>query len=260
MIITARTHVGKIRTNNEDSIGISDKNQAVPFIMIADGMGGHNAGEVASANAVEIISKELEATAANEMETAPGSAIHRAIMKANLKVSALGHANKGMNGMGTTITLAVLMEERICIGHIGDSRAYLFHMGTLSCLTKDHSVVQELLDMGKITAEEARKHPQKNVITRALGVDYDVMEDYIEVPWEKSDVLFLCSDGLTNLVTDEEIQSEFRKRSLAPDWPAAHSLEECMDALVELALRHGGNDNISVVAALNGIEVMQDHE
>ena len=240
-----KTHVGKVRPNNEDSYYIPQRSQP-PVVMIADGMGGHNAGEVASSEAIRLIAQSLEENM-EELRTEPGSALRKAIYRANLNINALAQDNQAMRGMGTTITAAVLEEKAFTLGHIGDSRAYLYHRGKLHCLTRDQSVVQELVDMGKITRSQAQHHPQKNLITRALGAGYEVEADILENTWQAGDLLLLCSDGLNNFVTDDEM-----RRILAgcyqKDMDEA-SLEQLCDRLVTAALSRGGGDNITVVVA-----------
>ncbi|MDH4139078.1 MAG: protein phosphatase 2C domain-containing protein, partial [Coriobacteriia bacterium] len=185
--------VGRVRTHNEDAVLLSP-----PLYAVADGLGGHQAGEIASTLAVESL---LE----NAPLRADAKALGRAVRSANRAVIDGAREGLGRAGMGTTLTAAIVEDTRIAIAHAGDSRAYLFHGGELERITLDHSVVADLIRQGSITEEESRTHPNRSVITRALGSDPNMYADTFEVDAEPGDRLLLCSDGLTSMLTDVRI-------------------------------------------------------
>ena len=214
----ARSDVGCVRNHNEDSYLV-----ASPLFCVCDGMGGHAAGEVASAIAVETIAKTGPKTAdAAQL----GAAIEAAVN------------GIGRPGMGCTATAAVIDGTTLAIAHVGDSRAYLLHEGTLIRVTRDHSYVEELVDAGEITADEARVHPNRSVITRALGSDPAMYADHFTLNVEEGDRLILCSDGLSSMIPDGEIERVAQQSSTA---------QICTDNLVDAALAAGGGDNVTVV-------------
>lgn len=234
MIYYARTDKGKVRSRNEDFI-YAPQNGGGFFAVVADGMGGHKAGEVASRIVVETVVerlKELEPDGVTE------DAVRSALIAANASVWDESQTDAGLRGMGSTATIAAFNGSAAIIGHVGDSRAYLFRGGKLSQITKDHSYVQMLIDNGYITSKQALYHPNKNVITRSVGTEDIIEVDTFTVPVQKGDALLLCSDGLNNIVADEEIEDILRRGT-----------ESAADALVEAALHGGGDDNISVVIA-----------
>ena len=240
MEIGVKTSKGKIREINQDSYYISaDEN--CPLFIIADGMGGHKAGEVASKLAVEIISSSFENQIKNiEMDdNSIINAIKNSIWRANDEIYRKSIENEEYSGMGTTVTMAYETNGNIFIGHVGDSRAYLLRDNTLYQITKDHSLVEELVKNGSITREEARFHPQKNIITRAVGTDKEVEIDLIVKEKSKGDILLLCTDGLTNMLNDEEI----KELLIIND-----DMQKACELLVQLSNEKGGLDNISVVA------------
>ncbi|MDL2289315.1 Stp1/IreP family PP2C-type Ser/Thr phosphatase [Clostridia bacterium OttesenSCG-928-F22] len=247
MIVAGNTHVGNIRTNNEDAVFAAKIQDNIALLMVADGMGGHNAGEVASHETIEVISNEITGLSSETLQADAPHIIRRAIQKANMKVHALSKKNKTMRGMGTTVAMALLFAEGGFIGHMGDSRAYLYSQGAIVRLTKDHSYVQELLDLGKITEAEAQQHPRKNVITRAIGGGYEADADVTPFVWQKGDLILLCSDGLTNCVENSEMEKIITDH-LQFDRDISNALCE---ALINAALYHGGTDNISVAVAWN---------
>ncbi len=229
----ARSDVGCVRSHNEDSYLVQS-----PLFCVCDGMGGHAAGEVASSIAVETIAK-----------TAPSSAdaaqLAAAVEAANAAIIAAASNGLGKPGMGCTATCAYIEGNTIAIAHVGDSRAYLLHEDTLIRVTRDHSYVEELVDAGEITADEARVHPNRSVITRALGSDPAMYADHFCLNIEEGDRLILCSDGLSSMVPDGEIETIATKSSTA---------QICVDNLVDAALAAGGHDNVSVVV----VDVVDD--
>jgi serine/threonine protein phosphatase PrpC len=222
-----RTDVGRQRSANEDSLFV-----APPLFAVADGMGGAKAGEVASAVAVEAVEGATESSEPVEAQLA---SIVRA---ANRRIYDLAVADESRRGMGTTLTLAKLHGDEVSLAHVGDSRAYRLRGGELEQLTHDHSLVAELERSGQITAEAAEHHPQRSIITRALGPEPDVEVDTYTLTGRDGDLFMICSDGLTSMISDDEVASILR---------SAGSLAEAADELVRAANQSGGKDNITVI-------------
>jgi protein phosphatase len=222
-----RTDVGRQRTANEDSLVMSP-----PLFAVADGMGGAKAGEVASAVAVEAVEQARESSEPIEAQLAG------IVRDANRRIYELAVADESRRGMGTTLTLAKVHDEEVSLAHVGDSRAYRMRGGELSQLTRDHSLVAELERSGQITAEAAEHHPQRSIITRALGPEPDVEVDTYTLAGRDGDVFLICSDGLTSMISDDEVASIVR---------SARSLDEAAGALVLAANQSGGKDNITVI-------------
>jgi serine/threonine protein phosphatase PrpC len=214
---------GRKRRRNEDSFVIDP-----PLFAVADGMGGAQAGEIAS---------KLAASAVRSSD--PGR-LEDLIQEANRRVHQRSVEDAAASGMGTTLTVAEIVDERVSIGHVGDSRAYLVRDGRLEQLTEDHSLVGELVRSGKLTPEEAESHPQRSVITRALGTDPDVDVDTFAVEPRPGDLFLLCSDGLTTMVDDRTIEQVVEDKR--------GDLEGLVNALIRAANKGGGEDNITVVA------------
>ncbi|MDX6486550.1 MAG: family protein phosphatase [Gaiellaceae bacterium] len=235
------TDSGRKRRRNEDAFVV-----APPLFAVADGMGGAQAGEVAS----KLAAAALE-------ETDPGSMkgeerVVSLIQEANRRVYERAASDPSTSGMGTTITVALVEAERVVIGHVGDSRAYLMRDGTLEQVTEDHSLVTELMKSGKLSPEEAEVHPQRSVITRALGTDPDVDVDTFTIDTQEGDVFLLCSDGLTTMVDDDDIFALLDRHH--------DDLDRAAKSLVSAANREGGEDNITAIAiaiAAAGEETMQ---
>lgn len=237
MLYTAKTDTGRIRPHNEDSVLALAENGYV-LLIVADGMGGHKAGEVASGIAVREISASC---AANRSGTRSRPLLlRRAISDANRAIYARALEDPDASGMGTTATVMLIEDNSYIIGHVGDSRAYLLRDGRISQITDDHSYVAELVRMGQLTPEQARNHPRKNIITRALGVEDTVKVDTYSGLIEPGDVFLLCSDGLSNMLADDEINTIMLSEG---------AIEERAAVLVERACRNGGYDNVSVVLA-----------
>ncbi|MEX2550457.1 MAG: Stp1/IreP family PP2C-type Ser/Thr phosphatase [Nitriliruptoraceae bacterium] len=231
LIATGDTDVGQVREGNEDALLIRDSVYAV-----ADGMGGHLAGEVASATALEPV-EHLDGKIFQDATHAV-TALRDAVVAANERVSKLAKDNPNYRGMGTTLTAALVEGRRLHVAHVGDSRAYLLRDGQFSQLTDDHTLVQHLIDEGEITREEAARHPQRSVVTRAIGVSDDVDVDSMSLDLQGNDQLLLCSDGLTGVVEDEVIATTLLEHA-DPD--------EAVAALIALANEAGGPDNITVL-------------
>lgn len=222
----SRTDIGRVRQHNEDSLIV-----APPLYVVADGMGGHEAGEVASEIAVETI-------AMHAPRHADAQALGRAVRAANRAVFKAVGDGLGKSGMGTTVTAAVVEDLTVAIAQVGDSRAYLVHHGVLQRITRDHSLVAELIEQGRITEAEARYHPNRSIITRALGSDPAMHPDLFEIDAGPGDRLLLCSDGLSGMLEDEQIAALLLS---IPD------PQEAADALVDAANEAGGHDNITAV-------------
>lgn len=229
--------IGKVRETNEDQFLVDDE---LGVYAVADGMGGHAAGEIASELAIRSLSDSARATAGG-----PGGAeearrrIESAVVAANLKIcdSIAGHADR--RGMGTTMVVLLVLGERAVIGHVGDSRAYLLRDGRLRQLTSDHSWVNEQVKLGLMNDDAAQRHPMRNIVTRALGSRPEVAVDLTTVQAGPGDVFLLCSDGLNTMLSDDQIHEILRNHR--------HNPEAACRGLVEAANRHGGEDNVTVV-------------
>lgn len=245
LVIYGITDVGQMREHNEDHIAW-DKDMGL--VIVADGMGGHNAGEVASEIAVKSIQEALRDVLDPEMQgnhsIKMADAVREAITYANDEINREAGDNFAYNGMGTTVVLTLFHDDRVVSANVGDSRIYRFREDKLEQLTTDHSLVQEMLDNGYLSHEEAQMSASRNLITRALGisnvVDVDVKEDQVAY----GDLYLICTDGLTDLVSDEEIVNLLKDHRSETD---SCNLEEATRALVALANDKGGKDNISVV-------------
>lgn len=222
----SRTDVGCVREHNEDSLVV-----APPLYVVCDGMGGHAAGEVASEIAVNVIADRAPATP-------DAAALGQAVEEANLAIIQAAREGVGRAGMGCTCTAAMLENERLVVAQVGDSRAYLLHGGVLQQITRDHSLMADFIEAGQITPEEARVHPQRSVITRALGSDPRTQPDLFEINVSTGDRLLICSDGLTSMIEDYEIEDILNR---TPDPQIAAS------KLVNAAVAAGGHDNVTVI-------------
>jgi protein phosphatase len=223
----ATTHTGQVRRSNEDSYL-----SAPPLFVVADGMGGARAGEVASRICVDTFRDMAGAVGL------PDELLERVISEANHRIHIKAQSDPALGGMGTTVTAALLTDRTVTIGHVGDSRAYRLRDGVLEQLTEDHSLVGELLRAGAITEREAATHPQRAIITRVLGTEARVIVDTLTVPADEGDVFMLCSDGLTAMVAADQI---------AGIVGSAASLSDACRALVQAANRAGGDDNITII-------------
>lgn len=224
---------------NEDRAWAEQKDGGLIVAIVADGMGGHQAGDVASELAMDTFRDALADKDGQLSQDECKMLVRQAILQANEVVFDTARQNERYHNMGTTVVAALMQNERGVIGHIGDSRAYILQHGELSQLTEDHTLVNELAKSGQLTPEEAANHPRRNVLTRALGTDAQVEVDIRSISWTAGDMLILCSDGLTNKVEEREIHDTLQSDGL--------SLDEKAEQLVELALQAGGDDNITVV-------------
>lgn len=228
--------VGKIRSRNEDSYAVVENEQ---LVVVADGMGGHGNGDVASRIAVAALRERYTGLAGeSDDELAIGDRLQRAFAHAHEGIRAAGREDSSLRGMGTTLVVAVIEDGAATIGHVGDSRAYALRDGTLIQLTEDHSWVREQVAAGHLSPAQAREHPFKSVVTRALGGEQPVEAELTRVQLETGDLLILCSDGLTTMLTDEEIAALLVEGG---------SMSEMTQRLVNAANELGGADNITVV-------------
>lgn len=244
--IGAGTDRGHKRILNEDSLCL---NEAIGLFVLADGMGGHKAGEVASRLAVEIITKGIEKVFLKDKHSMLGeyreefskenNVLASSVRLANIKIYEIARKRSECSGMGTTVVSVLLRNSIMSMAHVGDSRIYLIRDNLIDQLTTDHSIVAEQLKRGLISEKEARESKVKNVITRALGMDDSVEVDFGEQVIMKNDCVLMCSDGLYDMVEDDEILSVILGCSGKP--------QKACDSLIALANEHGGNDNISVI-------------
>jgi PPM family protein phosphatase len=235
------TDTGRARSNNEDSVAIDEWSS---LVVLADGMGGYNAGEVASSMATSFIKSELGRWLSEAAATATDTDVRRAmeicVDNANRAIFNSANSNPRYSGMGTTLVVGVFRETRLLLGHVGDSRGYRMRAGRLTQITHDHSLLQEQIDAGLITAEQAAFSANKNLVTRAVGVEDTVLLEIHQHDVLPGDVYVLCSDGLTDMLEDETIAQLLQRCELLP---------EAATALIDAANDAGGKDNISVVLA-----------
>jgi len=245
--IVHKTDTGLRRDHNEDSVG-SEK--SIGLAILADGMGGHNSGEIASAMTVahvlERFKKSFKTLDHGGLDWESGLTqetilLQDALMEANQEIYSAAQSSLANRGMGTTAVGMLFLNNKVSIAHVGDSRAYRLRDGSFELLTEDHSLLQELVRKGFYTLEEARHSDQKNVITRALGIDSRVMVDIAEEITDVGDIYLACSDGLTDMVSDDEIHRILQENE--------EDIETAADELVMAANEHGGKDNISVILA-----------
>ena len=237
MNVYGQTHIGLVRENNQDALEYGTLNDTTQYAVVCDGMGGANGGNIASKIAVEVIGSRIR-DGYRESQSV-GSVEHlltSAMATANVGVFDRAQRESELAGMGTTVVAVITCEHTAYISHVGDSRLYLYRDGQLRQVTRDHSVVQDLIESGQITEEEARSHPRKNYITRALGVVSEEYGEYDELELLSGDRLLLCTDGLTNEVSNDLICQLLTL-------PA----EESTEALIRASLDDGGMDNITVV-------------
>jgi len=245
VLIQGQTDIGSVRDHNEDAIS-SDEN--IGLAVLADGMGGHRGGEMASAitvsTVIEIITERIKKTSAGETDddtgySAESIAVHDAITQANKNVHDSSEANVQYRGMGTTVVVALFYDNRFTVAHVGDSRLYRLRDGELEQITRDHSLMQELIDRGFYTPEQARNSLNKNLVTRAIGIDAKVQIDIQEDVAMIDDIYLLCSDGVTDMIEDHLIQKAMIDYS--------DDLDKAAAEIIRLSNEHGGKDNISAL-------------
>lgn len=238
MKIASKTDTGRVRETNQDSYAAGELSAGVAWAVVCDGMGGANGGNIASATAVKIISEYIassyrEGMSSNSIKMMLESAVH----SANMSIYDMSRTVESLSGMGTTVVVTLVSNSKAHIVHAGDSRAYKISGDEIIQITRDHSIVQSMVESGQLSEDEAKSHPRKNVITRALGVDENIEIEYNEVDLGSSDSLMLCTDGLTNYLDVEEIKQTIKN----------HSFYEYPEVLVNKANAKGGRDNITVV-------------
>lgn len=240
MLFYGSTDVGKIRKNNEDSFIVKQYDENHILAIVADGMGGHAGGKQASSHAVDIISMYLDSLMPALVTYSPRKIKHEvlsSLIRANSEIFDESKSQAGLSGMGTTCVVCLAFASKLYVFNVGDSRLYLIDDAILQ-ITKDHSYVNELLERGMIKEDEAANHPQKNILTRALGTESDIEPDLYDIKIKPGNKILLCSDGLTNMVTDNKIYDVVTSQK---------DVETAVKDLITLANENGGNDNITAV-------------
>ena len=238
MNIYSKSDIGLIRDSNQDSFRTEKINENLVLSTVCDGMGGVNGGNIASKIAVDeitnyVLSNYNEDLSSDEIK----KLLYNAVYSSNLCVYNKSRENKELSGMGTTVVVALICNNKLYVVHVGDSRAYILNNNEIKKLTVDHSVVQEMVSNGEITENEARMHPNKNIITRALGVSKDINPDYTSMEFLDEETLLICTDGLTNYIEDEKLFSMFKN----------NKIDVLPDKLISYAKEMGGSDNITLV-------------
>ncbi|MCR5799274.1 MAG: Stp1/IreP family PP2C-type Ser/Thr phosphatase [Lachnospiraceae bacterium] len=230
------TDIGKRRKLNQDYVYTSEVavGHLPNLFMVADGMGGHNAGDYASRYTIETIVDEIS----KSDDESPVFVLEKAIKSANSHIRRKSEEEAELNGMGTTVVAATIDGDKLCVANVGDSRLYIINDREIKQITRDHSLVEEMVRMGGLKRELARTHPDKNIITRAIGALDDVDVDFFELTLNKDDVILMCSDGLSNMIEDEEIRMIMQGQ---------RDIAEKAESLVKAANNNGGKDNIAVV-------------
>ncbi len=232
----SKTDIGMVREVNQDYVYVSDLpvGKLPNLFIVADGMGGHKAGEYASRFTVEVVKDEL----AKSMEEGPEAMIRQAITSANQRLLETARQDSKLEGMGTTLVVATVIERTLYFANVGDSRLYLLNHD-IKQVSKDHSLVQEMVRLGGIKQEDAKNHPDKNIITRAIGAKEQVEVDFYEYRLKKGDMIIMCTDGLSNMVEDTEILHIVK---------GSRDIVEAVEELINKANENGGKDNIGIVA------------
>lgn len=237
MKFDAVSNVGKVRNNNEDSYYISEK-ENFPLFIVADGIGGHNFGEIASKMAVDVIKNTIKTIENYDNLDELESDMIKAISNANDEVYDMSNSSDEYAGMGTTLTALYVYHDSMLIGHVGDSRTYAVNDREIRQLTEDDTIVNRLLKLGEITPSEAINHPKKNIITNAIGTDSNIDISLVQYNYGKGEYILMCTDGLTDMATNEEILNTINEQKT----PSKISAK-----LLEIALEAGGKDNITLI-------------
>ena len=238
MQVCSKTDKGLVRSSNQDYCRTGLLDDGTVWAIVCDGMGGANGGATASRIATDTIAEQIVELYKDERYYSDiEKLIRTAIAIANQRVYDISNNVYSLNGMGTTVVTSIVKDNIVHIVHAGDSRAYLYENGSVRQVTKDHSMVQELVDIGQITAEQAQNHPNKNIITRALGTRANLRTDYNYVGFSKGNVLIMCTDGLSNYITEDSLVGYINK----------YAGNDLADKLIEQAKAMGGSDNITVV-------------
>jgi PPM family protein phosphatase len=244
MLYAAKSHTGLVRQMNQDSYAVHPIGNWT-LAVVADGMGGAAAGEIASQMAAEVVVQEVERGLV--AGTGPATTLREAIQKANHEIWTKSRSNVDYLGMGTTLVAALYTSDEVVVAHVGDSRAYRFHDGLLEQVTRDHSLVAELVRRGQITEDEALHHPQRNVVTRSLGTSEWSDPEVYELAFAPSDILLLCTDGLTNCVNGEELAQNLAELDKDAQVLLQSHIDGIAERLVQLTLDRGAPDNISLI-------------
>ena len=236
--VFSKTDIGRVRKVNQDAVKTEVISDNLAWSVVCDGMGGQAGGDIAINIAVIMISKFLSDNL-SELKTSDEikSVIYEAVSSANQAIYLKSEKDKNLKNMGTTVIVCVVSMNKLYVAHMGDSRAYLISDDEITQITTDHSMVQEMLDNGKLTIEEARNHPQKNIITRALGVNPEIKLEYNTLDIKKGNIILSCTDGLTNTVEEQDIYNICKK---------CDNKEEAVGKLISKGNKNGGNDNITV--------------
>lgn len=238
MQINGNSDVGRKRIANEDAYRFGTFDDGTAWAVVCDGMGGVHGGKIASSTAIDMVSQKIRKCYNPSMSiSSVENLLLSSITTANCIVFDRGAGDSELEGMGTTIVAAIVKNGDACIAHVGDSRAYIISDGKIELITKDHSLVQEMLDMGQITQDEFVNHPRKNIITRAMGVDEKIEIEFNTVQFKKDDVLLLCTDGLSGLVNKQELLEIYNNTDFGT----------LSDKYIEAANDNGGVDNITAV-------------
>ena len=242
MKIVAKTDKGLVRSSNQDAYAVGELPGEVAWAVVCDGMGGEAGGNIASELAVKVISEKITSAYNEKMRDASiKNLLDSAICAANIEVYDMAYSRPDLQGMGTTVVAVIVRDKTAFIAHAGDSRAYIVSGETIQQITTDHSLVQNMVDRGEITAEQAQHHPKKNLITRAVGVEKRIDIDFSEIDLNDNETLILCTDGLSNFVTNKEMIDDIKDGQYYA----------FADRLVKRANKNGGGDNITVVAIAN---------
>jgi serine/threonine protein phosphatase PrpC len=242
MKTATHTDIGRVRMVNEDRAVVQEDLNGYVLAIVADGMGGHQAGDIASQMAVDLIQSELRPVPGDASLEERKERLRSAIELANEKIFQFAADQTSYHGMGTTVVAVLADAHSVVIGHIGDSRVYRLGTNGIEQLTEDHSLVNELVKSGQITREEAGHHPRRNVLTRALGTEPTIEADIQGMEWSTGDILLLCSDGLSSLISLEQMEAYLREDE---------TLECKVRELIDAALEAGGDDNVTVVLVSN---------
>lgn len=230
------TDIGRARSQNQDAVFATDEavGSLPNLFVVADGMGGHKAGEYASNQAIALVKREV----ASDTESEPVQIINQGITAANNSIYEEATQDATKSGMGTTMVVATISDHHMCVGNVGDSRLYVYREGQLQQITQDHSVVGEMVRKGEMPKEQARNHPKRNLITRAVGAEKEIRVDFFDETLADGDLVLMCTDGLTSMVEEKQIEEVLA---------SAVSLQEKANRLVELANDNGGRDNITII-------------
>lgn len=252
MLFAAKSHIGLVRQMNQDSFSIQTDLSPWRLLVVADGMGGASAGEVASRMAAETVSRVISEMGIDSTSD-PESVLREAIQIANEQIWETANEKKEYVGMGTTLVATLYNDEQVVFANVGDSRGYIYQSGRLEQVTRDHSLVAELVRRGQLTEEEALRHPQRSIVTRSLGTAKYSDADVDANSWSADDVLLLCTDGLSNLVSTAELSEHMQSLQNAS---SHRDVENVADKLIRMALERGGPDNITLVLVVHREERM----